>query len=31
MTTFMPKKIVVTGGNSGVGFQTIKELYADGN
>jgi NAD(P)-dependent dehydrogenase (short-subunit alcohol dehydrogenase family) len=26
-----PKNIVVTGGNSGVGFETVKGLYLDGH
>jgi NAD(P)-dependent dehydrogenase (short-subunit alcohol dehydrogenase family) len=26
-----PKNIVVTGGNSGVGFETVKGLYREGH
>lgn len=29
MTT--PKNIVVTGGNSGIGYETVKALYEEGH
>jgi NAD(P)-dependent dehydrogenase (short-subunit alcohol dehydrogenase family) len=31
MSTFVKKKIVITGGNSGIGFETAKALYGDGH
>ena len=28
---FKPQNIVVTGGNSGIGFETVKALFEDGH
>lgn len=30
-STFKPKNIVVTGGNSGIGLETVKALYELGH
>lgn len=27
----MPKNIVVTGGNNGIGYETVKAMYSDGH
>jgi NAD(P)-dependent dehydrogenase (short-subunit alcohol dehydrogenase family) len=31
MNSFIQKKIVITGGNSGIGLETAKGLYGDGH
>jgi NAD(P)-dependent dehydrogenase (short-subunit alcohol dehydrogenase family) len=31
MNSFTQKNIVLTGGNSGIGFETVKALYEDGH